>query len=186
MSKASKAKDRKISELTAKLADARAAGFRPSSGDRENRTPNADRGGARGGGRGRGRGTGRGAQTDRTPRDCSKCGETHWGKCLQDRVADQEERLAADKARLREMGGSTKKREQRAARHAATIGSFNESDSEYFRVLPCPGDSPTDLNVYVGRVVLSTSASTTDAPTDYAVVDSGENLGMTPRAEHSL
>eukprot|EP00961_Rhodomonas_salina_P285249 3854561-Rhodomonas_salina.1 len=68
-----------------------------------------------------------------------------------------EAKLAREKEELK--AKKTKGTEQRAARQAKTLpqDSFesNESDSEYFRVLPCPGDEPTSLNIFFGKALLN-------------------------------
>eukprot|EP00961_Rhodomonas_salina_P053454 717028-Rhodomonas_salina.1 len=149
-----KAKNAKIKELKAYIAESDGP-CTPGAASGPPRGTGGLRCGTRGGGAGPGtRGGARGEWKE--SKFCNECKETHWGSCLKDRAKETRAKLAWEEEELQ---SKSKGKEDRAARQAKALpeASFesNESYSEYPRVLPCPGNDPTVLNVFFGAVAFS-------------------------------
>eukprot|EP00961_Rhodomonas_salina_P118138 1589959-Rhodomonas_salina.1 len=172
-----KAKDAKIKELKAYIAECNGPGT-PGAASGPPRGTGGVRGGTRGGGAGPGaRG---GARREwKESKFCNECKETHWGSCLKDRVKETRAKLAREEEELR---SKSKGKEDRTARQAKALpeASFelNESDSEYPCVLQCPGNDPTVLNVFFGAVAFSRAEIESTPgldPASWFCMDTGAN-----------
>eukprot|EP00961_Rhodomonas_salina_P302969 3941044-Rhodomonas_salina.1 len=155
--KLSRAKDNKIQELKpeAQLAQGKENYSPQTQRNCDQRTRSGKGGGDR-------------PKVDCTELDCKECCERHWGLCLKDHIKAAKERTARDEQTLLDMQQLKSKKQcaallARAARDS--LDKDNEEFSDYFSVLPCPGDAPTALNVFPGHITLSfSSASTISEP----------------------